>query len=62
MLVNEEYITGVEVWSSFDCGHPKISLSRPEITIKGLEYLEQNSLMKRAAEMAKGIKEIVPGI
>lgn len=62
MLVNEGYITGVEVWNSFDCGYPKVALSRPEITIKGLEYLEQNSLMKRAAEMAKGIKEIVPGI
>ena len=62
MLVNEEYITGVEVWNSFDCGHPKIALSQPEITIKGLEYLEQNSQMKKAAEMAKGIKEIVPGI
>ena len=62
MLVNKEYITGVEVWNSFDCGHPKIALSQPEITIKGLEYLEQNSLMKKAAEMAKGIKEIVPGI
>lgn len=62
MLVNEGYITGVEVWNSFDCGYPKVALSRPEITIKGLEYLEQNSLMKRAAEMAKGIKEIVSGI
>ena len=62
MLVNEGYITGVEVWNSFDCGYPKVALSRPEITIKGLEYLEQNSLMKRAAEMAKGIMEIVPGI
>lgn len=62
MLVNEGYITGVEVWNSFDRGYPKVALSRPEITIKGLEYLEQNSLMKRAAEMAKGIKKIVPGI
>ena len=62
MLANEGYLTGIEIWNSFDCGYPKVALSRPEITIKGLEYLEQNSLMKRAAEMAKGIKEIVPGI
>jgi hypothetical protein len=39
-----------------------VALSRPEITIKGLENSEQNSLMKRVVEMAKGIKEIVPGI
>lgn len=35
---------------------------RPSITLKGLEYLQENSLMKQAAAFAKGIKEIVPGI
>ena len=35
---------------------------RPKITLKGLEYLNENSLMKQAAAFAKGIKEIVPGI
>ena len=25
MLVNEGYITGVEVWNSFDCGYPKVA-------------------------------------
>ena len=64
MLANEGYLTGIEIWNSFDCGcgYLKVALCRPEITIKRLEYLEQNSLMKKAAEMAKGIKEIVPGI
>lgn len=62
MLVSEGYVTGIEVWNSNTCKYPRVALSRPEITMKGLEYLEQNSLMKRAADMAKGIKEIVPGI
>lgn len=34
---------------------------RPVITLQGLEYLQENSLMKQAAALAKGIKDIVPG-
>ena len=32
------------------------------ITLKGLEYLSENSLMKKAANLAKSIKETIPGI
>jgi hypothetical protein len=38
-----------------DCGYPRVALSRPELTLKGLEYMEENSLMKKAADLAKGI-------
>ena len=62
MLVAEGYVTGIEVWRSMDCEYPRVSITRPEITIKGLEYLEDNTFMKRAAEMAKGIKDIIPGL
>lgn len=31
----------------------------PEITIKGLEYLEENSLMKKAANLAKGVVDTI---
>lgn len=34
----------------------------PKITLKGLEYLEENSLMKQCAALAKGIKEVIPGL
>lgn len=34
----------------------------PMITLKGLEYLSDNSLMKRAANVLKGIKESIPGL
>lgn len=54
MLLNEGYISGGETWNAMDCGYPKIALTRPELTLKGLEYLEENSLMRKAADLAKG--------
>lgn len=32
---------------------------RPQITLKGLEYLEENSMMKKAAKAAKGIIDVL---
>lgn len=32
------------------------------ITLKGLEYLSENTLMKKSANIVKGIKETVPGL
>ena len=55
MLLKEGYITGGETWNAMDCGYPRVALSRPELTLKVLEYLEENSLMKKAADLAKGI-------
>ena len=54
LLVDNDYISGVDVWISMDTDYPKYCLIRPEITLKGLEYLNENSLMKKAAELAKG--------
>lgn len=59
MLLKEGYITGREEWGTFDVGYPKVKLMRPEITLKGLEYLEENGLMKKAGEMLKEIIHIV---
>lgn len=55
MLLKEGYISGGQTWNTMDCGYPKVALTRPELTIKGLEYLEENGLMKKAAGLAKGI-------
>lgn len=55
MLLNAGYISGGETWNAMDCGYPKVVLTRPELTLKGLEYLEENSMMKKAADLAKGI-------
>lgn len=55
MLLKEGCISGGQTWNTMDCGYPKIALTRPELTMKGLEYLEENGLMKKAAGLAKGI-------
>lgn len=60
ILLNEGYISGGQTWIAMDCGYPRVALARPEITLKGLEYLEENSLMKKAANLAKGVKESTP--
>ncbi len=50
------------MWESYDCSYPQVELTRPEITLKGLEYLRENSIMQRMYKAAKGIKEITPGL
>lgn len=60
-LVKSGYIDGIAVSISAD-GIPTVSVSNPCITLKGLEYLEENSLMQKAARLAKGIKEVIPGL
>ena len=58
MLSKEGYIDGFSVQSTVD-GSILISSSTPRITLKGLEYLQENSLMKKAAELAKGVADII---
>lgn len=60
LIVSEGYVTGIDVWNSMDCGYPRVAVVRPEITLKGLEYLEENKFMKKAADMAKGIVDVIP--
>lgn len=59
MLVTEGYIAGMTVSRSRD-GEVAISESNPRITLRGLEYLSDNSLMQKAAKIAKGIAEVIP--
>jgi len=58
MLAREDYIEGVHIKRSID-GYVTMSYNNPHITLKGLEYLQDNSMMKKAAEIAKGIADIV---
>lgn len=60
MLAKEEYITGVIIVDMI--GIQGIKFDDVRITLKGLEYLSENSLMKKAANLAKSIKETIPGI
>lgn len=55
MLSQAGYITGV-----IFAGDVMMNSGRLRLTLRGLEYLEENSLMKRAYRAAKGIKELIP--
>lgn len=60
MLLKNGYVEGFQVIQYI--GDPTPSLERLEgirITLKGLEYLEENSLMQKAARLAKGIAEVL---
>jgi hypothetical protein len=35
-------------------------LTSPHITLRGLEYFEENTMMKKACRLLKGVKEIAP--
>ena len=59
MLVREGYVDGIGIRRSVD-GEVAIPVSSPRITLKVLEYLKENSLMQKAADVAKGIAEMIP--
>ncbi len=56
MLADCGYIKGVEFVTGLTGTHAEFDDVR--ITLKGLEYLTENSFMKRAYRAVKGIKEI----
>lgn len=59
MLVENGYIEGVKAYTFFDQPEPHIEhIEHARITLKGLEYLNENSMMKKAAAAAKGIAEV----
>lgn len=58
MLETEGYITGLSIKRSID-GEICCSISHPRITLKGLEYLQENSIMQKAASLAKGVADII---
>lgn len=60
MMQDNGYIKGIVVTKNL--GDVKRHISEPicpEITIKGLEYLEENKFMRKAANMLKGAVDIV---
>lgn len=60
MLVTNGYIEGCFI-DMDAAGNFYPSMARPMITLKGLEYLDSNSAMKKAYRTLKGIKDIIPG-
>lgn len=59
MLSDEGYIKGIKIARSVD-GQILVSRSNIRITLKGLEYLNENSFMKKAANLAKGVSDFIP--
>lgn len=59
-LLNEGYITGVRTrtWG----GDEIIDLSQCQITPKGISYIFENSLLEKAKQFLKEVKEITPFI
>lgn len=63
MMQEEGYIKGLVYEQTMSDSSPHVVLPiNPKITIKGMEYLEENSFMKKAAETIKTVKEIIPSV
>ena len=58
ILSENGYVDGFSIKVSAG-GEKAMSISNPRITLKGLEYLNENSLMQKAMRAAKGIAENV---
>lgn len=56
MMQDEGYIRGLVIAKSLGDARRHIAEPiQPEITIKGLEYLAENTLMRKVAKAAKGV-------
>lgn len=62
MLQDSGYITGIVTAQSLaeDKRHIAEPI-QPVITLKGLEYLVENTLLKKASGLLKGAKDVIPG-
>ena len=58
MMEDIEYIKGCHIYTNID-GENICNTEDIKITLKGLEYLQENSIMQRIYKTAKGIKDIV---
>lgn len=60
LLQKEGCIEGIVIQKTLSDDKPHIAEPiKPSITLKGLEYLTENSLLKKAGNMLKGIVETV---
>lgn len=61
-LSQEGLIEGLIIGNVVGCSEPMISTRNIMITPKGIEYLEENSTIAKAAEFLKMLKETIPGL
>ena len=57
-LVDEGLIEGVSYKYYFGQNEPDISLNRPRLTLKGFEYLTENSTLQKAKDLVTGVIDI----
>ena len=58
MMYDVGYIKGVTIKRDI-CGDAVVDTTNMRITLKGLEYLQENSIMRRIYNVARGIAEII---
>ena len=61
MMVDVGYIKGVSIQSNV-VSELMVEVDDIRITLKGREYLQENSIMQRIYKAAKGIKDVIPNI
>lgn len=61
MMRDAGYINGVVI-KTYITGETVVDTDDIRITLKGLEYLYENSIMQRLYKTAKGMKDVVPGL
>lgn len=59
MLADVGYIKGVQMQETLS-GATNVNMERIRITLKGLEYLEENKTMRKIYNAAKGIRDLLP--
>ena len=59
MLLDAGYIIGVTI-QKYVTGETNVDAEDIRITLKGLEYLSENSIMQKMYKAAKGITDLIP--
>lgn len=60
MIAKKGLAEGVVVREYVNEPSPTVVIDRPRVTMDGLEYLEENSAMRKAARIAAGIVDAIP--
>jgi len=61
MMADVGYIKGASVKRDV-LGETYVDIRNVRITLKGLEYLQENSIMQKIYNAAKGVVEFIPGM
>lgn len=58
ILIENGYVDGF-VFNKYINGDYIMRSIKPEITVKGMEYLQENNLMKKLGDAAKGLAGMI---